>query len=1095
MTSKPRCRRCYLESLLGTLIIGLALHGLWHGCRIPTDAKMVGFKRTQTATSGPQRKSATNATMNTSSSRLSYLWGTNIHDSATDVQLETRSFNATGLGQLRNVQEKGKGLGQGWDGRSLMGVRVGLVTFELQGLKGSGGIGTYVAQMAMLLSKAGANVTIIFYHWNPDLYDTSSWWPLPVFRKHSNCSKESEEIGNIRLTLLPISQPVHVGGRESWHSGMGLTLMHWLQENENNFDFIHSPDNTGVAFWALHAQRCGLVSPKIKIVTVLHGGTLWARLLSGAWPSSETLELDWYESQSIALSDYVISPSSYMLKYLQAHGVLELRRLIRMGKGVEQRGDRDGTPVRERRGTGAGQERDRGGTWILRNPLVGLGVEGIKCHGALGFEEIVFFGRLEPRKGLLLFLNALDLLYRTPNPTNLHNTLQNLTIIFQGQSVRLSDDRISSDLIATRHSRGKWRSVKIKIANETATRSPLEYLCRPLAKACRRLIVIPSLNENSPYTITESLSLGLRFIASNVGGIPELIPKDLQSNILFHPNPTSLQNRLRLALVSPGSIFAVTPSSTVTANSAVSSSDSAVSSSNFSISPSISVGSTWSSADSVRGNKEWVRFHEEEYDKDFRSKAWDLDKHTRHNHNRQKTAVWVLVIADVRATSDEVNATLHSLCFPHNVSVSLTINITVLINTRSQIPTVEENSSKFNIQYILITSGTHQDEANNIVKLSSSPLLITPSPCLLSPLLLPTLLKAYENQPHPKPNALFPLSLALHPPLPLSLPIGLNEDEMLGYFKKSSRGGFVDAPVGPAGQLIGVLGSKGMIGRILMSFRGEARGNDWRRRLIHRLWRGQSIEVALALAAGEAIANTDIRIVPCPQVLGFLPIWRSYRDQVSSFVPRFAMLSPLLSRIATSQPGLEKSLLLPLNQPSPRTPTPNRILTSSISDFSSIQGRNGWRYEFLALTNRTKRVNSSSRKTAPNVENGQAIFPAFDAVEQTWRPGGGGMGCSISRGSMVACYRESDGARIVAIRRYISAFEGEVTLEVEMLPHGAERSQLLVLLDSEELSNLQVQARVIRIGPGLKFAMGSTLDFIAFPAGKRFEIEVKIMVD
>ena len=46
---------------------------------------------------------------------------------------------------------------------------------------------------------------------------------------------------------------------------------------------------------------------------------------------------------------------------------------------------------------------------------------------------------------------------------------------------------------------------------------------------------MPSLQENSPNTVYECLEQGIPFIASNVGGVPELIAPDDHARVLFEP--------------------------------------------------------------------------------------------------------------------------------------------------------------------------------------------------------------------------------------------------------------------------------------------------------------------------------------------------------------------------------------------------------------------------------------------------------------------------------------------------------------------------------------------------------------------------------
>src|SRR5262249_54332102 len=67
-----------------------------------------------------------------------------------------------------------------------------------------------------------------------------------------------------------------------------------------------------------------------------------------------------------------------------------------------------------------------------------------------------------------------------------------------------------------------------------------------------RLAVMPSRIENSPFTVLECASQGLPFVASAVGGIPEMIADpQLQPYLLFAPTPADLSRCLHAYLAAP----------------------------------------------------------------------------------------------------------------------------------------------------------------------------------------------------------------------------------------------------------------------------------------------------------------------------------------------------------------------------------------------------------------------------------------------------------------------------------------------------------------------------------------------------------------
>jgi hypothetical protein len=67
-------------------------------------------------------------------------------------------------------------------------------------------------------------------------------------------------------------------------------------------------------------------------------------------------------------------------------------------------------------------------------------------------------------------------------------------------------------------------------------------------KQAGTLVVMPSLQENSPNTVYECLEHGIPFIASNVGGVPELIAPEDHARVLFEPTVEGLTDALQRVL-------------------------------------------------------------------------------------------------------------------------------------------------------------------------------------------------------------------------------------------------------------------------------------------------------------------------------------------------------------------------------------------------------------------------------------------------------------------------------------------------------------------------------------------------------------------
>lgn len=99
-------------------------------------------------------------------------------------------------------------------------------------------------------------------------------------------------------------------------------------------------------------------------------------------------------------------------------------------------------------------------------------------------------------------------------------------------------------------------SFDVQIITDADREQALEYI-----SGSDRLVVIPSLNDNLPYTIMECLIKKVDFLASAVGGIPELVFPEDRGNTLFKPNIAALSEKLRARLSAP---LASMPGSSIT---------------------------------------------------------------------------------------------------------------------------------------------------------------------------------------------------------------------------------------------------------------------------------------------------------------------------------------------------------------------------------------------------------------------------------------------------------------------------------------------------------------------------------------------------
>jgi len=259
-------------------------------------------------------------------------------------------------------------------------------------------------------------------------------------------------------------------------------------------------DWQGAGFYAQTARRGGIAHEQHgPFFVVCHGPTLWSDLGSASGRRDPRDALTYFiERRSIELADAVISPSAYLLDWLRAHKV-RLPKHHKVWPNMLAQTEASATlPVR-------------------RAPRVPT--------------QLVFFGRLEYRKGLIQFCDAIDCMIAAENPPS--------AVTFLGKFGFVGGEHAA--LYIARRTR-KWPfavSIEARMGQPQAVAYLAERNC---------LAVVPSTVENSPYTVYECLAHGIPVIARRTGGIPELFDESSRASHLFDDNPRTLAARMTDAL-------------------------------------------------------------------------------------------------------------------------------------------------------------------------------------------------------------------------------------------------------------------------------------------------------------------------------------------------------------------------------------------------------------------------------------------------------------------------------------------------------------------------------------------------------------------
>jgi glycosyltransferase involved in cell wall biosynthesis len=373
--------------------------------------------------------------------------------------------------------------------------RICIVTSEIIGPHKNGGVGTAMTGLAETLAGVGFPVTILYTGGLWSILDDTSTWKV----KYATIGIEFEVLKQADTTRL--AGPLK-------YIGFPNPYLVYLFLRERRFDVIHFNDMMGEGYYCLVAKRLGIAFADSLLLVGLHSPSQWVLESNDESPNSILYAaFNFAERLSIRCADVLWAPSQYLVQWLQQRCFAlpdtvvnqqyilptsqlfepDQQKFVRHAKMAETPGER-------------------------RKP-----------------RELVFFARLEERKGIRLFCNALD------EMSDLLAELQ-ISVTFLGKSV--TRDGISSlDFLAKRGSAWKFNW---KIIADYGQQEAVQYL-----RVNNCLAVIPSPVDNSPCTVYEVLSFRIPFIASRTGGIPELIHREDQGEVLFDYSTPSLTRLLR----------------------------------------------------------------------------------------------------------------------------------------------------------------------------------------------------------------------------------------------------------------------------------------------------------------------------------------------------------------------------------------------------------------------------------------------------------------------------------------------------------------------------------------------------------------------
>ncbi|NEX17630.1 MAG: hypothetical protein C1943_13630 [Halochromatium sp.] len=376
-------------------------------------------------------------------------------------------------------------------------MKICLATYHLIDLNPSG-LGTATTAQAQTLAREDYNVTILFL--DPQINSHKSWQ-----KQVANYARKG-----ITLVSLPAIRTRLQYSISSKLIRYSYAAYQWL--NKQEFDIIFFHDWQGGGYFSAAAKRQGLAFRETRIVTTMHCPTVHWLEGNERFPcTTDDVLANFMEKQCAADSDLVVTPTRFMMEKLESLGwQLGTSRKIVPNAFTDE----------------------------LTNFSNRYKI--IQSHEVQKIDHLVFFGRIEPLKGIFLFIGALDQVALHIN----QGLLRNIKVTFLGRPNLRGPDASEADLIIREHARKNRWPFSIRFLPDMCHSDAIEWLLN----AKGRLVVIPSLTDNGPYAVRENLQLGIPFVATNLAGTAEFLTEADRARMLCDMTEVDLARLLIDAL-------------------------------------------------------------------------------------------------------------------------------------------------------------------------------------------------------------------------------------------------------------------------------------------------------------------------------------------------------------------------------------------------------------------------------------------------------------------------------------------------------------------------------------------------------------------
>jgi glycosyltransferase involved in cell wall biosynthesis len=374
-------------------------------------------------------------------------------------------------------------------------LRVAIVTEEIIGPVRNGGIASTYHHLAKGLAAHGHEVHVLFLK-----------GPLVQDETPEHWVEKYAELGVHLHYLQTPDVPVWCAA-PTWQRRY-TSAYEWLRDQEP-FDVVHTSEWRGGLVYALMAKRLGLAFRDTLFLVKTSSPYIWNRHYQME-PITETqlVAAAHAEQKCVELADVVIGGSAHLISFMDRIGYRMPEPNVYVQPNIV---DFSNLTLTDRR-------------------------PGPRQHGdVVRTRDLVFFGRLEQRKGIELFCSAIDLLHQRGEIPGSVTFLGKWGARLPAQGGMRPQDYVAEKALT-------W-TCPVTVVTDLDQSDALSLLCERNAIA-----VMPSLIENSSMAVYETLAQRIPFIATAVGGTSELVAEEDHETCLVQPTAQALADRLQQAL-------------------------------------------------------------------------------------------------------------------------------------------------------------------------------------------------------------------------------------------------------------------------------------------------------------------------------------------------------------------------------------------------------------------------------------------------------------------------------------------------------------------------------------------------------------------